>query len=88
MNWKIGDRAILCNVKNAGSVHNGDIVTVTSSPHMVCDLLIVDIEPIGNYGKWHRAAVKCLKPIPDTYDGNETTTWDQCDFKPAILVES
>lgn len=85
MNWKIGDRAILVNCRIMenegtechiiGSMINGrqDGETYLGWP-IECAT-----------GEWI-ARPRQLKPIPNTYDGNEATTWDECPFKPAVFA--
>jgi len=87
MNWKIGDRAIFASVK--GDAFNHELYGE------ICELISFEGKP--EYGTaesvWYvRFATKsilvataCLKPIP--YDGNNASTWNECDFKPAIPVE-
>ena len=81
MNWKIGDRATLIRcrcIENEG---------------LECEIVSdVWTDKLG-YSRWPihcatgawDALAEQLKPIP--YDGNNASTWDQCDFKPAVLVE-
>ena len=95
MNWKIGDRAIVLEAVNQELV--GQVVTITSglvdrSPsgsHYRHDVSVymVDIPSIENPGYPAAFQPHKLGPIPETYDGNNASTWDQCEFKPAVPVE-
>jgi hypothetical protein len=83
MNWKPGDMAI---VKNCGTApeYNGEIVHIKSYPYLCNKTLteyLVDISPLGVYCK---ANVVVLFPID--YDGYDTTSWDDCVWKPKELV--
>ena len=85
MNWKIGDRAIFVAVK-------GDSKFPYLYGHQ-CDLIRFVGEYNGMSRSWEcdfgdetrKVNERCLRPIP--YDGNNASTWNQCDFKPAIPVE-
>jgi len=92
MNWKIGDRAIVDWPSNH---HHGEMVTITSelrpcNPHHTSTMREdepihrVDIKPT-NGASYTAFPPQHLKPIP--YDGNNASTWSECDFKPAIPVE-
>ncbi len=88
MNWQVGDRAIFVSVK--GDACNSELYGE------VCELLSFEGKPMFGTAEsvWRvKFAAKttfvatiCLKPIPDTYDGLEVTTWSECPFKPRELV--
>jgi len=46
---------------------------------------LIDAFSIGRPGMLAGYHPDSLGPIP--YDGNNASTWDQCEFKPAIPVE-
>jgi len=81
--WKPGDMAVTVNCSNER--HNGVILHVTSTEYAAPDGdLHVDIEPFEYDGSIYVSAItKYLKKIPGEYDGNETTTWDECPWQPA-----
>jgi len=84
MNWSKGDRAIMVNCRIME--HEGCECVITGPMTTGCD---DDIDFQGwpvqcVTGNWC-AKPSQLKPIP--YDGNNASTWDECDFKPAIPVE-
>ncbi len=87
MNWKPGDRAIICDIPPdmEYSEWNGRFVTVASK--MMYDDYFKDYyvdtapRPLGVDGIW----VDCLRPIDDDYDGLEKTSWKECPWQPKIL---
>jgi len=85
MNWKPGDRALFVSVE-------GD-----AKPHLYgqeCTLLYLDhtITKDGTYweaqfvGEVGYANERCLRPIPDKYDGNEAGDWDECPWQPEKIL--
>ena len=84
MSWKPGDLAQYIGPEVPEKV--GSIVEVTTYPmdwkdtgqeYVICTPLIRSINGVFT---------KNIIPIPDEYDGNETTTWDECPFQPKELV--
>ncbi len=84
MNWNIGDRAILVN---DGSCESDCLQYIGSE----CVIVAVC------EGEFHDWDVDCggqllevknsgLRPIPDEYDGNEASSWDECPWQPKELV--
>jgi hypothetical protein len=85
MNWKPGDRAIVVGMPMTGAEYVGSEVTVTSIPYGIGGAVLVSISGAGTF---KRAEVQFLKPIDDDYDGHQTTTWDECPWKPKELVRA
>ena len=90
MNWKIGDRAIVLRSHYPDRL--GLIVTIMS------ELIIGPHKAHGENTPYHfvdapsrvegfeYAAIRPQDLGPLHYDGNETTSWDECPFKPKELV--
>jgi len=83
MNYNIGDRV---EIVNCPWWHYCGAIATLVEPHNVAHRWILDLPPASP-----AISTVCgeeyFKRIPDTYDGNNASTWDQCDFKPAIPVE-
>ena len=82
MNWKAGDRAILVNCIHP--MNEGQECVITDGPWLDDDLQ-TRWEVCCATGKWDPRAYN-LKPIPDEYDGNQASSWDECPWKPKELV--
>jgi len=85
--WKIGDRAILFGL-TVNAHLNGTEVTIMSSlrQNLMSGDMVHDLDVLHpRTMKRGNVEPKYLRPIP--YDGNNASTWDQCEFKPAVLVE-
>jgi len=86
MNWKIGDRAIICGLA-VDAQYNGTEVIITSSlrKHRESGDMVHNVD-IEMRGRPACIEPQYLKPIPDTYDGNEVTTWDECVWQPGVTA--
>jgi len=94
MIWKVGDRAIIDCTECR---NHGLKVTVLSElkPNnpapgsrlpLGVPVHVVDA-PVIHAGANHFVVQPHeLKPIPDTYDGNEVTSWDECPWQPSVLA--
>lgn len=87
--WNVGDRAIVVGaITNKAAI--GMTVTITNGPQLTNAgevVYEVDIPTIyDNQLLWPMAWFLSthLKPIP--YDGNKASTWDECEFKPAVMA--
>lgn len=82
MNWKTGDKAIICVPYGYYTKYNGEIACITSSPYYDFDrmLTIVDIEPLASDAQ--NANVACLRPVDD---GRQVASWEDCVWQPKIL---
>lgn len=90
MNWQIGDRA---KVVGCPWWHGcGEEVTLIRRVRAeeyggrYAGRWVLDLEP-PNGEPYCCSRERFLKPIPDTYDGLEVSSWGECPFKPRELVQ-
>ena len=82
MNWKPGDMAIIVESMTAKSV--GQECEIIGPSHL-SGWLYVDCPYLGQAPTqpYWSAMPEWLRPI---YDGNETTSWEDCIWKPKELI--
>ncbi len=94
MNWKIGDKAVI--VRSVRLDRIGTHVTIMSNashfdPHTGLrwnctePCYLVDLPHRCEDGGLAGYRGSSLRPIPDAYDGNEMTSWDECPWTPKVL---
>lgn len=86
MNWKPGDRAI---VRLTYSTSDPCEIAINGQPVRLME--VESICPDTNLPYWTtdfawfepcHVREDMLRPIDDDYDGHETTSWDECAWKP------
>ncbi len=83
MNWQVGDRAIIAHPINHKELRGEICVIAGDANYFAESWLIINMDADGRPMFAHPSE---LKPIPDTYDGLQVTTWESCPFKPAVTV--
>ena len=91
MNWKVGDKAVI--LKSVFPDRVGVVVTIMSALRLAVRhkqygknvwVHNVNLRPrsivTSDYASY---PPECLGPL---YDGNELSTWSECEFKPKELV--
>jgi len=90
MNWKIGDVGIFVYSNGGvGMPFIGNEIEVVDAPVSSTRDLCVRIPGTTGYSKgWPE--VWCIyfdqiKPIPDTYDGLQISSWSECPWNPEVV---
>jgi len=90
MKWKVGDRAIVDCPPSRQHGNKCTIVALNVGANGVDGIYVgheVDLFCCKkNGGKSCVFEPQELKPIPDTYDGNEVTSWEECPWQPSVLA--
>jgi hypothetical protein len=92
--WKPGDLGVLLDIDEGYPFINlkshDRVVEVLSTPFQrpegTWHVKIESFEQEGYY--FDEANVLYIRPVPgdETYDGHETSTWDECPWQPKELI--
>jgi len=82
--WQVGDRAIFVSVQGDSSKPNlyGERCELTC--YLGCCGPIPRAWECDFGGEVLEVNERCLRPIP--YDGLEISSWNECVFKPKVMV--
>ena len=92
IDWKPGMRAEIfgCTPGNWAEV-NGEIIIVdsTPAPGPEGDMMVCFLPTIKKDGRvYDMIKTIRIRPIPDDYDGNEATNWNECPWQPAEVMHA
>ncbi len=84
--WNPGDRALFKKGAGADDIGLGDGTIVTLERRMPENDWQASSGVAWQIGPKKGVCQSCLYPIPDEYDGHQTTTWDECVWQPGVTA--